>query len=220
MHAFNNKLMCLRLPKLVLATVLAAMISACGGSGVADPPDPPGQNAAPTISGNPPTTATVGVAYSFQPNAQDPEGATLAFSIQNKPGWAVFSTATGQLSGTPSSAGTVSNIIISVSDGANTTNLAAFSLTTNAAAATGSAQLSWTAPTLNTDGSNVSLAGFRVYYGTSAGALTSSLDVPGASTTSATVGSLAAGTWYFSVAAYASGGIESVLSNPVSKIIP
>jgi hypothetical protein len=85
-------------------------------------------NRAPTISGTPATSATVGKAYSFRPTASDPDGDSLGFSISNKPSWATFSTSTGQLSGTPSAAGTFSNIVIKVSDGKLTTSLPAFSI--------------------------------------------------------------------------------------------
>ena len=223
MQTFDNKFAMRRWANLAI-TAAAVMLASCGGSGSDDSPAPPGQtpqNVAPTLTGNPQTSATVGVAYSFQPTAQDPEGAALAFTIQNKPAWATFSTVTGQLSGTPSSAGTASNIVISVSDGTSTTSLATFSLTVNPpVATTGTAQLSWTAPTLNSDGSSLSdLAGFRVYYGASASAMNSSVDVPGASARTYTVANLAYGTWYFSMTAYSTNGVESTLSNPVSLSI-
>ncbi|GFE78161.1 hypothetical protein GCM10011487_01610 [Steroidobacter agaridevorans] len=85
-------------------------------------------NRAPTISGTPATTATVGTAYSFQPSAADADGNTLGFSITNRPSWATFSTTTGRLSGTPTATGTFSNIVIRVSDGTTTTSLPAFSI--------------------------------------------------------------------------------------------
>jgi hypothetical protein len=85
-------------------------------------------NRAPTISGTPPTTATVGTAYSFQPTAADADGNTLGFSITNRPSWASFSTTTGRLSGTPTATGTFSNIVIRVSDGKTTASLPAFSI--------------------------------------------------------------------------------------------
>src|SRR5213075_57921 len=91
-------------------------------------------NNPPTISGSPPTTGSVGTLYTFTPTASDPDtGTTLTFSVANKPAWATFSTTTGQLSGTPTAAGTFSNIAISVSDGkAPTVALAAFSITVSA----------------------------------------------------------------------------------------
>lgn len=87
------------------------------------------RNQPPTISGTPSTTGKVGVAYSFQPSAKDPEGQTLRFTVSNRPAWAGFSTSTGRLSGTPTVAGTFSNIRISVSDGRRTRSLSAFTIT-------------------------------------------------------------------------------------------
>lgn len=85
-------------------------------------------NTAPVISGTPPTTATTGVAYSFQPTASDANNDPLGFTISNKPSWASFSTSTGKLSGTPTAAGTFASIVISVSDGKATKSLPAFSI--------------------------------------------------------------------------------------------
>jgi len=53
----------------------------------------------------------------FQPQASDPNGRRLTFSVQNKPAWATFSTTTGALTGSPTPAGTYSNIVIGVTDG-------------------------------------------------------------------------------------------------------
>ena len=179
-------------------------------------------NRAPTISGTPATSATVGVAYAFQPTAADPDGNTLTYSIVGRPAWATFSTTTGRLSGTPSStyAGTTaSNIVISVNDGTVTTSLGAFSITVRPATA-GSATLSWTPPTTNSDGSPlVGLAGYRIVYGQVSRQYTQSLDIPSAAITSARVENLVPATWYFAVKAYTSAGVESDLSNEASKTI-
>jgi hypothetical protein len=91
-------------------------------------------NFPPTISGTPPTTVPAGRPYAFQPTASDLNGDTLKFKIQGRPGWAVFNTVTGALTGTPTSAnvGTYSNIVISVTDGRRRSGwvaLRAFSIT-------------------------------------------------------------------------------------------
>ena len=86
-------------------------------------------NDAPTITGNPATTVAEGNAYSFTPIGADvDDGATLAYTIVNKPGWADFSTTTGALTGTPTNAdvGSTSGIVITVSDGTLTAALPAF----------------------------------------------------------------------------------------------
>lgn len=85
-------------------------------------------NLAPRISGTPATWVYVGSTYSFRPSAYDPEGATLRFTITNKPAWASFSSSSGLLSGTPSSVGYWTNIQIRVSDGTYSAALPAFSM--------------------------------------------------------------------------------------------
>lgn len=195
------------------ASLPAFTITVGGGS-------PPPSNSPPTISGSPATSVNVGSSYSFTPTASDPEGATLAFSIQNRPSWATFSTTTGRLSGTPTAAGTTSSIVISVSDGTTSVALPAFSIAANSVTL-GSATLSWVAPTQNTDGSSLTnLAGYRIAYGTSASALNQTIDISNPSLTTYVVDDLAAGTWYFAVKAYTSAGAESALSNVASKTIP
>jgi large repetitive protein len=104
-----------------------------------------------TISGNPPTQVTAGVAYSFTPKTNAASGTSLTFSVQNKPAWATFSTATGTLSGTPASSqtGTYSNVVISVSDGTQTSALVPFSIKV-----TGALTISGIPPTNVAAGSN------------------------------------------------------------------
>ena len=178
-------------------------------------------NRAPVISGTPARSVNAGSAYSFRPTASDPDGNALGFSVQNLPSWATFNTATGQISGTPSASqvGTYSNIVISVSDGKATTALTAFSISV-VDVSNGGAQLSWTAPTSNTDGSTLSnLAGYRISYGTSANAMTQTLQVSNPGVTAYTIDNLSPGTYYFSVRAYTANGTESVNSNVTSKVI-
>jgi hypothetical protein len=83
-----------------------------------------------------------------------------------------------------------------------------------------SADVSWTAPTTNINGSALTdLAGFRIYYGTSSGKLNQTIDVPNAAASDYVVQGLAQGTWYFAVAAYTNEGLESGLSSVASKTI-
>ncbi|HVS22403.1 MAG TPA: putative Ig domain-containing protein, partial [Gammaproteobacteria bacterium] len=93
----------------------------------------PAPNTAPTITGTPATAATVGAQYQFTPTASDANGDALTFSIANAPSWATFSSTTGALQGTPTAAGTFSNIQISVSDGKASTSLPAFAITVTTA---------------------------------------------------------------------------------------
>jgi hypothetical protein len=178
-------------------------------------------NRAPTITGTPLLSLNVLAAYAFQPSASDADGNTLTFSIQNRPAWATFSTSTGRLSGTPqlTDIATFSNIIISVSDGTASASLPAFNLSV-LQAATGSAQISWTAPTTNTDGSSITnLSGYRVLYGRTSGSLDESVNVTNPGLTTYRVENLSVGTWYFAVVAMNAAGGESDMSNVATKTV-
>jgi hypothetical protein len=84
----------------------------------------------------------------------------------------------------------------------------------------GSATLTWTAPTANSNGSALTnLAGYYVYYGTSAGSLSNVVNISSPSTLTYVVSNLSAGTWYFAVAAYTNTGLVSAMSNVGSKTI-
>jgi hypothetical protein len=218
-------------PGVLLIALSAAALSGCGGgdeesptSGTAQPPSAPptgSTNRAPTISGTAPPSVNASSPYSFAPTAADADGDTLAFSIQNKPAWATFNTSTGRLSGTPAPAdvGTYSNITISVSDGKTSTSLSAFAIAV-VTVSNGRATLSWTAPTENEDGSTLSnLAGYRIVYGTSASALTNTIQITNPSVTTYVVENLAPATWYFAVKAVNSIGAESNDSNVANKQI-
>jgi hypothetical protein len=173
-----------------------------------------------SISGTPATTVAAGQAYTFQPTATDSAGNSLTYSIINLPAWASFDASTGELTGTPTAAqvGSYAGITIVASDGNTSKALTAFTVTVSAAATTGTATLSWAAPTQNTNGSSLAdLAGYRVYYGTSADALTQVIDV--ANVTSYVVSGLSPGTYYFAVAAYSSAGTQSALSETAAKTI-
>jgi putative Ig domain-containing protein len=178
-------------------------------------------NQPPVISGTPPTAATVGQSYTFTPTASDPEGATLTFSIVNKPSWLTFSTTNGQLTGTPTAGdvGTASGIVISANDGSALASLAAFNIVVTQTA-TGSVTLNWEAPTQNTDNSPLTnLAGYRITYGRSQTSLDQSINVTNAGLTTYVVPNLATGTWYFAMYAYTSTGAESDASNIATKSV-
>lgn len=178
---------------------------------------------APSINGTPATTVQVGQTYSFDPIASGTATDTLTFSITGQPSWANFNSATGALTGSPTAAevGSYPNIVISVSTGSASASLAAFAIAvTQASATTGSATLTWVAPTENTDGSPITgLAGFHIYYGTSEGAMTQLIDVPNVSTTTYAIEQLDSGTYYFAVTAYNVDGMESAQSTIGSKTI-
>jgi hypothetical protein len=63
------------------------------------------------------------------------------------------------------------------------------------------------------------LAGYRIYYGTSAAALTQTVQVSNASVSAYVIESLAPATYYFAVKAYTTTGAESESSSVASKVI-
>lgn len=87
-----------------------------------------GANTPPTIKGTPVTSIMVAHVYTFQPSASDSDHDKLTFSIGNKPWWASFNSATGELSGKPENAGTFSAVVICVSDGTYRSCLPAFAV--------------------------------------------------------------------------------------------
>ncbi len=80
-----------------------------------------------------------------------------------------------------------------------------------------STTLTWTTPTTNTDGTILTdLEGFKIYYGTTSGNYTNSINA--GDVTSYTFNNLTSGTtYYFAVTAYDTAGLESTYSNQVAK---
>jgi hypothetical protein len=212
-----------------LASLALVALAGCGGGGDSDDsasanPPPSGSNAPPTIQGQPSGSVMAGQAFSFQPTASDPNGDPLTFSVTNLPDWATFAASTGRISGTPSDAdvATYSGISVTVSDGRGASaSTPAFAITVlQAGSGTGSATLSWVAPTQNADGTPLTdLAGFRVLYGRDQGALDQAVTLNNASLNRYVVDNLSAGTWYFAVAAINSQGVASSPSGIASKTI-
>jgi Putative Ig domain len=201
----------------------ASVADTTGGDTTIATPSPPSgsPNSAPTISGTPPGAAMQGQLYSYTPTANDAEGDTLTFSVQNPPSWATFDSMTGQLSGTPGlgDVGVYSDIRISVSDNQATASVGPFEITV-VATALGSATLSWQPPTQNTDGSPLTdLAGYKVHWGTSPNSYANVEVINNPGITSYVVGNLTPNTYYFVATAFDSLGLESTYSNMASKTI-
>src|SRR5262249_49250669 len=139
----------------------------------------------------PPTSVTAGTAYAFQPTASDSDGGTLTFSITNRPTWATFSTATGRLAGTPTSAnvGTFSSLGVGVSDGqGGSAQLATFAIVVSAAPNV-PPTISGTPPTTATAGTQYSFV--PTANDSDGGTLTFSItNKPGWATFSTTTGRL------------------------------
>jgi hypothetical protein len=181
-----------------------------------------GTSGSPMITGTPPSTATVGVFYSWKPIVSDPNNDAVALTLNGKPAWAAFDPRTGQVFGTPTAtyAGTMTTSKLNASDGTNTTTLR-FSITVGTSASASSTgvaavTLNWTPPTTNTDGSALTnLSGYRIMYGPAPGQYTKSLNVS-VGLSRYTIDSLSPGKYYFAIAAKNSAGIESEPSPEVS----
>ena len=183
---------------------------------------------APQIFGAAAATASVGVMYSFQPTATDADGDALTFSLSGAPSWLKVNSATGLVSGTPTNAdiGVDAGIVLQVSDGSSVVSLAPFTINVAAAAAggggngTGSVDLAWVPPTENTDGSALSdLSGYRIYYGNASKNYTTTITISNPGLTSYVIESLPPGTYYFSVTATTSTGVQSAYSPEASTTI-
>jgi hypothetical protein len=208
---------------------LLLLLAGCSGADNAVNPRPLSSAAAAAtpvpveLAGTPPASVTVEDAYRFQPTVTQGNG-PIEFSIQNPPPWASFDTATGVLTGTPTSAdvGISGGIVISAANGASAASIGPFMIRVDTAAAPagGTATLMWTAPTQNIDGTALTnLAGYHVHYGMSPSALMQTIDLADETATSYVVSGLSAGTYYFSVDAYNSWGIESAPSNIATKTL-
>ena len=133
---------------------------------------------------------------------------------------ATFNSGNGRLRGAPSEADVARvQYLISVTDGAVTTSLAAFSIEV-VATASGSATLSWLAPAQNSDGSPLTdLASYRVYFGDVCRRLPQLADRQGLWRREPMVDQLTPATWYFVITAVDSGRAESGYSNVASKSV-
>ena len=112
----------------LLSTGKVLITGGCGDSyntlGSAELYDPP--PLLPTISGVPDATASVGITYNFTPISTNATSFSISGSL---PPGIVFNSATGALSGTPTTVGFHDNIIISVTNANGSASLPAFSIT-------------------------------------------------------------------------------------------
>ena len=121
-------------------------------------------------------------------------------------------TASGAWSGAKATSGSqvVSNLLVS----------STFTLTCGPSS--GTASVSWTAPTQNMDGTPLTnLAGYKLYWATTTAGVPSATPVVinSPTTLSYNVTGLAAGTWYFGAKASNSAGVDSNMSNLANKTI-
>lgn len=86
---------------------------------------------------------------------------------------------------------------------------------------TGSATLSWTPPTQRVDGSPLgTLAGYRFLYSLTSGQYDHKIRVDNPGIMRYVIEGLTPGTWYFSITAIDTDGLESSPSKEASKTIP
>jgi hypothetical protein len=181
------------------------------------------------ISGSPSTSVVAGNRYEFTPQASTVSD--RRFVIENRPGWASFSSSTGTLSGRPGPEHVTrefNNIKISVVSGTSRASLPAFSIDVKSATSTtttststsgttaSSVTLSWSPPTENSDGTALTnLAGYRIYSGTSSGGLALRLTLSNPGLSRYVIQSLRTGERFFAVASVSTKGVESALSRVV-----
>lgn len=80
--------------------------------------------------------------------------------------------------------------------------------------------LSWDVPTRTVDGETLGdLSGYRIHYGANADALVGAIEVQSSGANSFTVQNLPSGTYYFAVRAVTASGVESELSNVISRVV-
>ena len=204
--------------------MLTFSLSGCLGGSDSDAiggPGPDPTNQVPIISGNPSGAVSISNQYRFVPTASDGDGDTLTFSVSNQPGWASFNASNGELSGIPQlgNIGTYPGIVITVSDNQAQASLGSFTIEVTQVG-TGSTTLSWTAPTLNEDGTTVTdLAGYKIYYGQSSGAYGPPIEINNSSVLMYVVDGLTPNTYYFAATAFNTAGVESRFSGEAVKIV-
>jgi hypothetical protein len=210
---------------LSLWVALGAAIALAAGCGGSDDDAPAGGGGGGgtvswSVSGTPPTQVMVGQAFSFTPTVTNPNNVTLTFNYSNLPGWASANSANGAISGTPGAGdvATYSNIRLTVTDGTNTYTSPAYSIQV-VATSSGSVTLSWMPPTTKTDGTTLTIGGYRVYFGTSPGSYPNVRSVP-AGVTSFVVDQLTPGNYNFVMTALEQGtNVESLYSNVATKVV-
>lgn len=204
----------------IFTVALAAMgVVGCGGGDSGSSGGP--VNQPPTITGTAATAVVVGTNYSFIPSASDPEGQSLSYSINAKPDWAVFDSTSGALTGSPAAIdlGTYPDIRISVTAGADTSNLPLFKIDVVQVGA-GSLSLSWTAPTENADGSPLSdLAAYRIRWGNQSGNYPNLIDIDSPGVTRYVLDNLVQAEYYLVISAVDDSDNKSEFSGEAFGIV-
>jgi len=175
------------------------------------------------ISGTPPEAVTAGQLYLFTPGFDSSGEDPPVFMVEGLPHWAGFNTINGELYGAPAEEdiGVYDAITISATDGVVETSLPTFSIeVVGPGAAPGAVTLSWMPPTENEDGSYlVDLAGYWIYWGNNPGQYTQWMRVDNPGLTTVVIESLVPGAWEFAMTSFNAAGVESNLSNAVTRFV-
>ena len=158
--------------------------------------------------------------YSFTPAATDVDDDLLTFSVSGEPDWLSINSGNGALTGTPllEHVGTYPGIVVSVSDGSLSDSLPQFTVDV-VQNANGSITLSWTPPTQNEDDSDVELAAYKFYYGTSPGNYSNQVRVDSPGMIMYVLENLTPATYYVVASAISTSEVESVFSNEAVKTL-
>ncbi len=114
-----------------------------------------------------------------------------------------------------------STVVSNASSGNSSTDTGSSNSTTNTGSNSttyGAAQLSWTPPTSNTDDTQLTIAGYKIYYGTAPGVYSKVVNVS-SGLTEYVIDNLASDTYYFVITVYDNQLVESDYSNEVTKSI-
>jgi hypothetical protein len=187
-------------------------------------------NAAPSLmlSGTPPEAVIAGHLYLFAPGIESSAESPPVFMIDGLPHWAGFNEINGELYGAPAEQdiGFYEAITISATDGVVETSLPTFSIEVVApGAAPGAVTLSWMPPTENEDGSYLAdsyladLAGYWIYWGNNPGTYTQWMRIDSPGLTTVVIESLVPGTYEFAMTSFNANGVESSLSNAVTRFV-
>ena len=175
------------------------------------------------ISGTPPEAVTAGALYLFTPTVESNGESPPAFAIDGLPHWAGFNDINGELYGAPADEdiGFYDAITISATDGVVETSLPPFSIQVVApGAAQGAVTLSWAPPTENEDGSYLTdLAGYWVYWGNNPGTYTNWMRIDDPGLTMLVIEDLVPGSWEFAMTSFNAAGVESSLSNTITRFV-
>jgi hypothetical protein len=145
------------------------------------------------------------------------KGKNFGFALTSVAGQADFGSPAAATVGVSSAATSSSS---SSSGGSSSSSSSSSGASSGGTAATSSVTLSWSAPTQNTDGTPLTnLAGFDIYYGKSASAMTNKVTITNTSLLTYVVSNLGAGTWFFEILAVNAMGAESNPSGVASTTI-